>query len=153
MRDNLRNQRGFTLIELMIVILIVAILVAIAVPVFLSARTNAQKRNCQSNLRTIDGAINTYNAEYGYYPGNATIEAAMVPTMIKRIPTCPAVDAVLSPQSSVNPLSPRQGHCKTTSFDAACHASGAKPVGRSDGSMIASIARAGVTPSNANAVR
>jgi prepilin-type N-terminal cleavage/methylation domain-containing protein len=96
MRDNLRNQRGFTLIELMIVILIVAILVAIAVPVFLSARTNAQKRTCQSNLRTIDGAINTYNAEYGYYPGNATIEAAMVPTMIKRIPTCPAVDSGVS---------------------------------------------------------
>ena len=89
MRDNLRNQRGFTLIELMIVILIVAILVAIAVPVFLSARTNAQKRTCQANLRTIDGAINTYNAQYDYYPGPSTVAAAMVPSMIKKNPSCP----------------------------------------------------------------
>jgi type IV pilus assembly protein PilA len=53
---------GFTLIELMIVILIIAILVAIAVPVMIASGSNAQRRTCQANLRTIDGAINTYDA-------------------------------------------------------------------------------------------
>lgn len=74
----------------MIVILIIAILVAIAVPVFMSARENAQRRTCQSNLRTISSAIMTYSALYQYYPGQVTVEAAFVPTMIKRVPTCPA---------------------------------------------------------------
>jgi type IV pilus assembly protein PilA len=84
------RQEGFTLIELMIVILIIAILVAIAVPVFLSARSSAQRRTCQANLRTIDGAINTYNGEYEAYPPNVGVGAVMVPTLLKKTPTCPA---------------------------------------------------------------
>ena len=45
-RDN-----GFTLVELMVVILIIAILIAIAIPTFLGARTRAQDRALQSDLR------------------------------------------------------------------------------------------------------
>jgi type IV pilus assembly protein PilA len=88
------RQEGFTLIELMIVILIIAILVAIAVPVFLSARANAQRRTCQANLRTIDGAINTYNAQYDAYPPNSAVNGTtMVPTLIKRTPSCPTTSS------------------------------------------------------------
>lgn len=57
-------QRGFTLIEVMIVILILAILVAIAVPVYLNSRQNAVRRTCQSNQRTVDSAIQTYQAMF-----------------------------------------------------------------------------------------
>ena len=89
MRKLIRRHEGFTLIELMIVILIIAILVAIAVPVFLSARSNAQRRTCQANLRTIDGAINTYNAEYDEYPPAGAVGPIMVPSLIKRNPLCP----------------------------------------------------------------
>jgi type IV pilus assembly protein PilA len=46
-----REERGFTLIELMVVVLIIAILIAMAIPTFLSARTRAQDRAVQSNLR------------------------------------------------------------------------------------------------------
>ncbi len=52
--DRLRNGRqdeGFTLIELMVVVLIIAILIAIAIPTFLGARTRAQDRAAQSSLR------------------------------------------------------------------------------------------------------
>ena len=83
------RQEGFTLIELMIVILIIAILVAIAVPVFLSARSSAQRRTCQANLRTIDGAMNTYNGQYDAYPPNGDVATMMVPTLLKKTPTCP----------------------------------------------------------------
>ena len=85
------RQEGFTLIELMIVILIIAILVAIAVPVFLSARSSAQRRTCQANLRTIDGAMNTYNGQYDAYPpgDGTTVGSIMVPTLLKKTPTCP----------------------------------------------------------------
>ncbi len=46
-----KDEEGFTLIELMVVILIIAILMAIAIPTFLGAQTRAQDRGAQSNLR------------------------------------------------------------------------------------------------------
>ncbi len=51
------NQKGFTLVELMVVVVIVGILVAIAVPVYNSVTAKAELGAIQSNLRTIDGAI------------------------------------------------------------------------------------------------
>ena len=85
-----RRQKGFTLIELMIVILIIAILVAIAVPVYLAATNSAKRRTCQSNLRTIDSAINAYNGYYDMMPGNGTCAAVLSTTWLKRDPTCPS---------------------------------------------------------------
>lgn len=49
MRKN--DEDGFTLVELMVVVLIIAILIAIAIPTFLGARTRAQDRAAQSDLR------------------------------------------------------------------------------------------------------
>jgi type IV pilus assembly protein PilA len=46
-----RDEKGFTLIELMVVVLIIAILIAIAIPTFLGARSRAQDKQAQSNLR------------------------------------------------------------------------------------------------------
>ena len=56
MLENLRarredDERGFTLIELMVVVLIIAILIAIAIPTFLGAKTRAQDKAAQSSLR------------------------------------------------------------------------------------------------------
>ncbi|MDI6815574.1 MAG: type II secretion system protein [Actinomycetota bacterium] len=89
-----RNERGFTLIELMVVILIIGILVAIAVPVFNAARESAYKSTCQANLRTIDGAVETYKASTGNdYPTAANIEATLEPAYIKQWPACPSAGA------------------------------------------------------------
>ncbi|MFA5889352.1 MAG: prepilin-type N-terminal cleavage/methylation domain-containing protein [Actinomycetota bacterium] len=46
-----RDDKGFTLIELMVVVLIIAILIAIAIPTFMGARTKAQDRATQVTLR------------------------------------------------------------------------------------------------------
>jgi type IV pilus assembly protein PilA len=91
MRKLIRRPEGFTLIELMIVILIIAILVAIAVPVFLNARASAQKRTCQANIRTVDGAIQSYQAqtEEGTYPNSLADMTASGSQVLKKIPTCP----------------------------------------------------------------
>jgi len=88
----IRNEKGFTLIELMVVILIIGILVAIAVPVFNSARESAYKSTCQANLRTIDGALQTWKAANPNLPYPTTIDdvkAALVPDYIKTWPSCP----------------------------------------------------------------
>lgn len=59
----LRDDEGFTLIELMVVVLIIAILIAIAIPTFLGARRRAQDRQAQSNLRNGLTAEKTYYAD------------------------------------------------------------------------------------------
>jgi len=51
-----RNRRGFTLVEIMIVVAIIGLLAAIAIPNFVQARRQAQANACINNLRQIDYA-------------------------------------------------------------------------------------------------
>ncbi len=62
----MKDQDGFTLIELMVVVLIIAILIAIAIPTFLGLRSRAQDRSAQSDLR------NGLTAAKAYYTDGET---------------------------------------------------------------------------------
>lgn len=54
------NRKGFSLVELMIVVVIMGILIAVAVPLYGAITKNAEKRTCQDNQRTIRAAHARY---------------------------------------------------------------------------------------------
>jgi len=71
-------QKGFTLIELMIVIAIIAILAAILIPNFLHARAESQTAACEGNEKQIATALEEYAVDHsGTYPATAQVDAAL----------------------------------------------------------------------------
>lgn len=56
----MKSKKGFTLVELMIVVVIIAILVAVAVPIYRSVTTKARISTCQDNQRQIKSQITNY---------------------------------------------------------------------------------------------
>ena len=67
-RSNNPDQRGFTLVELLIVVIILAILAAIVVPQFASSTEDAKISALDSTLANIRSAIDLYYQQHGHYP-------------------------------------------------------------------------------------
>jgi prepilin-type N-terminal cleavage/methylation domain-containing protein len=65
----MRRNKGFTLIELMIVVAIIAIIAAIAIPSLLGAKKSANEASAISTCRTLSTVCEQYRNRTGTYPG------------------------------------------------------------------------------------
>lgn len=94
MMHRVSSRKGFTLIELMIVIAIIAILAAILVPNFIRARAQGQVTSCKSNLKNIGTACEMYATDNGgRYPktlDDLKKEANGQQPYMKSLPKCPS---------------------------------------------------------------
>ena len=73
MLQRLRNPKGFTLIELMIVIAIIGILAAIAIPNFISYRNKAYCSQAEADAQSVAAAISDYYSD----PDHTTLETTL----------------------------------------------------------------------------
>ena len=68
MRSRIRNSRGFTLIELVVVIAILALLAALVAPKIIGRSDDAKIADAKVQIRNIEGALQLYKLDNGVYP-------------------------------------------------------------------------------------
>jgi len=115
-RPRTDTARGFTLVELLVVIGIIALLISILLPALQSANEQAKKVKCASNLRNIGQSIHMYASDYkGKLPqhtGNAVYWLWDLPNRTRDAMLSPATSGTRSTARATNGRTPTT--CGTT---------------------------------------
>ncbi|MDR3707855.1 MAG: prepilin-type N-terminal cleavage/methylation domain-containing protein [Capsulimonadaceae bacterium] len=109
---HLKRTRGFTLVEIMIVVLIIGILLSIAIPNFVMARNSSRAKGCVDNLKQIDSAKQQYIMDtkqattyaFSSTSTNGTTGSELVPVYIRSFPSCPAGGTYTVNDGTTNPV-------------------------------------------------
>src|SRR5262245_60740360 len=84
-----RDDRGFTLIELMITLVVIGVLAAIAIPNLVSAIDRGKQKRTMADMRTIGTAVEAYAVDNGSYPIStdaATLASEVSPSYVRPMP-------------------------------------------------------------------
>ena len=82
-----KKKKGFTLLELLVVLAILAILIAIAIPVYKNQKEKAAITAHNANVRVLETAVESYKQDHGKYPGKLD---DLKDDYIKSVPKVPA---------------------------------------------------------------
>lgn len=86
-RSGSSKRRGFTLVELVIVVLVIGILASVAAPKMMNTATTARTNGTKQSLGVLRDALELYRAQNGSYPTAATITTALQPFLSGPFPT------------------------------------------------------------------
>ena len=106
------KSRGFTLVEIMIVVLIIGILMAIAVPNFVKARDSSRMNSCIANLKQTDSAKEQWAMDNKKNAGDAVAYTDLVGATLymKSQPSCPSGGTYTVNAVGTNPACDKTGH-------------------------------------------
>ncbi len=106
MKRILGDQRGLTLIEMLVVLFIIGVIIAIALPNLKAAGESAQEKSCEANRKLIGAQADNYYLEMGKYPSN--VNELQKRGYLRSTPTCPAKGTYkIDPDQSVE----KRVHC------------------------------------------
>ena len=83
MRKSLRDRKGFTLVELLVVIVIIALLAALLLPALTSALCSARQGTAKKLMSNLETACSVYNTDYGTYPGGNGSDSKSLSSALK----------------------------------------------------------------------
>lgn len=90
--QSIKQQRGFTIVELIIVIVVIAILAALVITTFSNIQRRARDTDRQNDIKSIHSVLEVYYADRGYYPTLANVQAGL-PGMDQNALVPPGKDA------------------------------------------------------------